>query len=803
VAGGVCLPVAPATCAIVVTIVATVAVLGPRRWAAVLALGATGVAWGSWTRAEALAAPPGDLLEGVVTIEGRLLRDAASTPAGVRLDVLVASRRVRLTVVGDLAVSQSKAWRRGDRVVAPARLRVPTLVRNPGSASPDWQRLTAAFDLIGSVKSAGLVDVTPGPWWERLGARLRDHVRESVTRHIGRWSPVSAAVVTAILIGDRAALDDGVQKRLQVAGTFHVIAISGGNIAMLTVGLLTIGGLLTRRYLPPIVATLVIVVMYGWIVGGDPAVDRAVLAAALYLGLRLVSLPPSPINLLLVVAAMTIAHEPLAVVDVGAWLSFGATAGLIVILPHLIRVSGGHPWSALVLATLAVEVVILPVTTQVFGRMTMAGVVLNLVAIPAMAVTQAAGMVVAILAVVSSPAASAAGAVAHVGTAVLIESARLVEFAPWLSWRVPSSPAVVAVAYYALIATVILWRGRRLVRHWAMGGAVVCAVVLASGAWVSAGRPGVGVLRVSFLDVGQGDATLVQFPNGRVLLVDAGGSPGARFDVGSRVVTPAVWALGERRIDWLLLTHGDIDHIGGAASVVEDLQPSEVWEGLPVEQMPALHALRADAADEGRVWRRVVAGHMFEVGGALVRVRHPQPPDWQRLRVRNDDSVVLEVQYGDVSVLLPGDAGVEFEAEPMPPGEWGRPAPMRVLKVAHHGSRSSTSAAFVARWRPQVAVVSAGAHNLFGHPAPDVVQRLEGVGAAVYRTDRDGAVLIETDGRVVRTSGVTGRREWLSVREGVTPSSPVARPLPSRPATRRESSPLGDRSRLPPPQTAR
>lgn len=796
VAAGVCVPVAPPTWAIVTTCLLTVATLSPRRWMVVLVLSAAGVAWGSWARSSALMTPPAEWLSDVRVVEGRLLRDATITPAGVRLDIEMGGLRGRVTVVGDLAVARAADWRRGDWVVAPMRLREPTLVRNPGSPSPEWQRLTAHVDVIGSVKSAWLVEVTPGPWWERAGAAVRDHVRRVVATHVGRWSPSSAAVVTAILIGDRAGLDDEVQRRLQVAGTFHVIAISGGNIAMLTAGLLIVGGLLTRRYLPPVVMTLLLVVTYGWIVGGDAAVDRAVLAAVVYLALRLVSLVPSPVNLVLVVAAIIVARDPLAVVDVGAWLSFGATLGLVVILPRLLRYTEGAQWLAIVVATVAVDLAILPITSQVFGRMTIAGAGLNLVAIPAMAVAQAAGLAITVVALISAPAATAIGWVAHGATMALLESSRVVELVPWIAWRVPPSPPVVVCVYYVLLAALLVWRGRRVVARVLAGGVVACAVVLASGGLVFLGRPETGRLRISVLDVGQGDATLVQFPNGRVMLVDAGGSPGARFDVGGRVVTPAVWALGDRRIDWLVLTHGDVDHIGGAPSVVEDLQPAEVWEGLPVEQMPALHQLRADVADQGRVWRRIQAGHVFEVGGAIVRVRHPQPPDWQRLRVRNDDSVVLEVQYGDVSVLLPGDAGVEFESQPMPPAEWGRPSPIHILKVAHHGSRSSTSPAFVARWRPHVAIVSAGAHNVFGHPAPEVVARLEAAGATVFRTDRDGAVTVETDGRVVSVTGVTGRGEQLAV-------LPAATPLPSRRAMRRESTLPDDRSRPPARQTVR
>jgi competence protein ComEC len=135
------------------------------------------------------------------------------------------------------------------------------------------------------------------------------------------------------------------------------------------------------------------------------------------------------------------------------------------------------------------------------------------------------------------------------------------------------------------------------------------------------------------------------------------------------------------------------------------------------------------------------------MGGVRVRVLHPEPPDWERQRVRNDDSVVLEIVYGDVAVLLPGDVGAGIERSIV---TRLTPARYRILKVGHHGSRTSTSRELLESWRPQMAIVSCGRGNLFGHPAPEVIQRLEAIGATVYRTDRDGQVSVETDGTHVK-----------------------------------------------------
>ena len=309
------------------------------------------------------------------------------------------------------------------------------------------------------------------------------------------------------------------------------------------------------------------------------------------------------------------------------------------------------------------------------------------------------------------------------------------------------APPVLVIYYGAL--TLLLWRGGT--RHARTVGLVLLA---AAAVWIVSapsrpaltGYPSAGWMRVSFLDVGQADATLVQAPGGWSLLVDAGGSVAARSDIGSRVVVPALWALGVRRLDVAVLTHGDPDHLGGMGAVLRDFAPREVWEGIPVPADNQLGAFHRAAGAAGARRRRVTAGDRFDMDGVSVAVAHPPLPDWERVQVRNDDSVVLDVRYGDVAVLLPGDIGREVEGRVVAALD---PVPLRIVKVPHHGSAGSSSPALVVATSPCVAVVSAGAANTFGHPAPEVVRRYRDAGALVLETGRDGAVTVETDGRQV------------------------------------------------------
>jgi competence protein ComEC len=496
----------------------------------------------------------------------------------------------------------------------------------------------------------------------------------------------------------------------------------------------------------------------------------------------------------------------LTAIDVGAWLSFGATCGIVVGARRFVAWAGGDRasserraqrsrveraaramWSlvlGLFASTLAAELVLAPVSAAIFSRVGVLGLVLNFVAIPAMAVVQFAGLLVLAIHGWWPSGAALAGRVVALAADALIGSAAAVDSAPWLVWRVPPTPVVLTIAYYAALAAACVQRGWSSRRQLCVGATALFLVLIITAPGIESAGPGGGRLRITVLDVGQGDATLVQFPDRHSLLIDAGGGVGAT-GFGARVVTPALWSLGTRRLDWLAITHPDVDHIGGAIDVQRDFAPREVWESVPVPTNPDLTALRLASHERSIAWRQILAGHRLEVGSVTIEALHPLAPEWERRRVRNDDSMVLRLQFGIVEVLLTGDAGAEFERRFA--GE--QLLPVRIVKVAHHGSRSSSSAEFVRTFKPQVAVVSAGRGNLFGHPAPDVLDRFERAGAAIFRTDLDGAIVIETDGASVDVMSMTGRR-WSLV-------SPVARRVPTQPMSPREPFGLHAPARLP------
>ena len=704
-----------------------------------------------------------------VLAEAVIEEDASAQREFVSLRVLVTSllidgRRVGargavgLTVSGDAAASLAHEWRAGRTIRAFTTFRRPARYLNEGV--PDHERALAldGTSLFASIKSGLLVEVLANgtPLQERAAA-LRAHVRRIVAHTVGAHDPLAAAIVTAVLIGDRTGLPDDVRERLQAAGTYHVIAISGGNIAIfagIVLTALACAGISGR--LAAAIACAVLLA-YSQVAVSGPSVWRATLMAVLYLGARMVDQRTPPWQATCAAAAAMVVMRPLDVRDAGFLLTFGATAALLEAV-RLVRsvpaVLPGLGWViAMGAASLAVEAALLPVSAQVFSRITCAGLLLNLLAVPAMAVLQIAGLLVVAcdgLDAIVTPAAW----IAYASATTLVESARLVDVAPWLARRVPPPGALLIASYYAALVGVLLARGTRF-RVVAATAWIVSLLSIVSGGLLPLRESPSAPLRLTMFDVGQGEAILLE-AGGRTLQIDAGGAPfgSGGFDIGARVLAPALWARGVRTLDTLLVTHGDPDHLGGALSLVSDFGIGRLWEGVEVRRHAPGDELRKAATSAGAVRELRRAGESFAWGGATIRVLHPPEPDWERPRVRNDDSVVIEVVVGDTALLLTGDVGADVERAILPQLT---PARTRVLKVAHHGSRTSTALELVEGWRPHVALISAGRGNTFGHPAPEVVDRLRAVGAEIFRTDEDGQITLETDGRGVAIRTFMGR----------------------------------------------
>jgi competence protein ComEC len=399
-----------------------------------------------------------------------------------------------------------------------------------------------------------------------------------------------------------------------------------------------------------------------------------------------------------------------------------------------------------VAASVAAQCALAPLLAGQFHRLAPASVLLNIAAVPLSSAVLLAGF--AVLGASPLGMGGPAGSVAWLAARLLRVSGDLGPAASWLDVRVPT-PSFAALALW-VAGLALLVRGRRG-RGLLLLAASHAALALAPLASAADGR-----LHLEVVDVGQGDGLVLRSPNGRAIVVDAGGSRDARFDPGERRMAPALWRAGVRGLDAILVSHAHPDHAGGVPFLARMFAAGFVLEGPAALEDGSWQ--RLDAALRAlRVPRRcVVRGARFDWDGVRLTVLGPEPPARPAERIRNEDSVVLDVAFGDVHLLLTGDVTGEAESALQAPQAL-------VVKVPHHGSRTSSSAALVAATAARIAIVSCGARNPFGHPSPEALDRWQRGGALVLRTDRDGSISVATDGRRVWVK-VSGEGEERRIR---------------------------------------
>ncbi len=588
-----------------------------------------------------------------------------------------------------------------------------------------------------NVRRVEAVRGTPG-----LIARSRNAAAE----RIGSLFAEHAPLVDALLTGRRGGLDAELRQQFAEAGLIHLLVISGFHVGLVAgwiVLLLSAGGLPRTWGLRA--GALIALGYAAWLGWPAPATRASALLVVAAIG-RWKQHRWRPDGALGLALIVVLALDPWAITRIGAWLSFVALAGVLWTTrwakrwwPEI------RPTALALVASVGATLTTAPIGALIFGQVAPIGIVLNLIAMPL------AALVVPALggAVLLAPILPAMAGALAASSSLLLEA--LIRLGRWGS-RLPGAGAPgeaslrAALPWFALLLVIHIATRRRTVPRESARRVlwVVALVALATVANPGHGlASGQGELTIAFLAVGQGDAAVVRTPHGRWIVIDAGPRD-EHYDAGKRVVMPFLKAHGAKAVELFVLSHGHRDHAGGVPSLLHAMKVGMVLDPAEPAAEESYHEFLRAVAEVGVPWRVGKSGERLSVDGVVFRVVHPTPGWPGEGRDLNEDSIVLEVRYGEFTALLAGDAGIAAESL-----YTGALTSVDLLKVGHHGSRTATGQALLQHTHPAVGVISLGVNN-YGHPAPETLARLAAAHVAVWRTDRDGTVTLTTDGRTFR-----------------------------------------------------
>lgn len=723
----------------------------------------------------------------------------------------------------------------GDRVVVRTTLDRTDNYRNPGVSTLTEYLDRSGFDASGLIRSPNSVirierDTRFRPL--RFLYRWRESIQSNIDKN---FSPETAGVLDAALLGNRYNLSKSASDRFREGGTFHVLVISGLHISFIGGLILLVTKRLTRRRLVQFICSSGLVWIYTLAVGAQSSVARAALMFTFVTLGSVVFRQASALNGLGAATLILLVKNPKDLFDPSLQLTLLSVFAIVAVAWPLLsnlrsiggwfprRISPYPPFCSRELKTfcealywrdskwrqemdrhvhhyrlfktpiatfleklhlqlllryvfeglvvsISVQIVLLPLLIVYFHRVTFASLVLNFVVSGLLAFLAFVASAALLLSTLSSTLAAPLFPLADGINWLMVHSVDPFSRLGLLSLRLPEYSGRATSIYFlyyvpliVLVSRLQRWRPLYdpITRRTTVDGFLICGQLMLILVVVvhpfSASRED-GVLRVDFLDVGQGDSALITMPDGTTLLVDGGGRPvfGSKDDlqrephgrsIGERVVSEYLWWRGLDSVDYVLATHADADHIDGLNDVVRNFSVRSAIMGRSPTDDPDYTRFLESLQTTSTPLQVIQSGEVLNFGSVTLTVMWPGTTSSGHVS-QNNDSVVLKLSYGDRSMLLTGDIEKETEAQLVLSGE----LKVDVVKVPHHGSRTSSTEGFVTATKPQLAIISVGQNSMFNHPHAEVVERWKKSGAEVLTTGVSGTITVTTDGRTIKVA---------------------------------------------------
>jgi len=636
----------------------------------------------------------------------------------------------------------------GREVVFNGRLTQPQSVRNPGGF--DYRKYLAQKGVGACIFAypyfieAG--EDRKGCYLVQTGLEIRIRIVNVINSSLPRQQ---AGLLNGMLIGYRKGLSEEVQEAFSNAGLTHIMAVSGANVAFLILPLSFLFRQLRIRKRVSNLLIMLFLAMFVFITGFEPSVLRAVLMAYVVLTAAILYEKPDVYASLAFSCIILLLANPCMLFHAGFQLSYMATLGIVMLQKNICklikrcRIPGKA--AEIMAVTLAAQLGTMPVTITHFNRMSLIAVIPNMLVAPMLEFITILGMLMAIFGQFSLFLSRMIGYLNNVFLSVILYITKWTSDIPFAVIRTITPPLLMIAAYYVIV-WYLLWykplkKIRLKLRHAAVVMSLAALFVLAAVI-----RP--AYLEIVFLDIGQGDSAFIRTYSGKTILIDGGGGSDPTVDsgIGEKVVIPFLLDSAVRRLDAVIATHPHSDHIQGLIDVLE-LIKTDMLIIPSMQDETGFRDLLLIAASKNIPVFRCAGGDTIRLDDMTeMRVLNPEHECDSDEESLNNASLVIKLCYEQTSFLFTGDLEAEAEEAIL---KKAQDLSADVIKIAHHGSSTSTGESFLRAVDPEVAIISVGSNN-FGHPSAEVLRRLEKYGTEYFRTDECGAVIVRSSGKDIR-----------------------------------------------------
>ena len=687
------------------------------------------------------------VLEDAPFIQGKSVRMTVGSDLTVRRQSRDSSERRFLVLASEKRYGGLvDTWDVGASVVVRGTLAEYPRPRNPGEF--DYGRYLALNGVDGILWLTDTLCATPSrsPW---RPAMWFGGQRAAFGRIFDRLhGPEQSGFLRGVLFGDRTEIASDLKEAFVNTGTIHILAVSGSNVAVIALALYMLLGLfrIPKRWI--VALTILGLLYYMMVTGASSSIVRATIMGCVFLIGQTLERKVDIYNSISVAAMVILLLSPSQLFDVGFQLSFAAVLSIVMLYPKLNLLIQRIPSRfeeikaidyvlKLLAVSLAAQLGTLPFTAYYFERISLVSLAANLVVVPVAGINLVLGCLTLGASAVSEWVAGTYAALNEILVSLLLGFVQAGASVPYAVVETAGfSMAGTAVFYCVLVGVFNL--GNRVIRKYVVTGLLLVGT---GSVWSALAGDAQGILRLTVLDVGQGDALLVEFPNKATMLIDAGPkAPG--FDSGEKIVVPFLKRHGVSLIDRLVISHPHSDHIGGMLFLLKHMNVGALLEADTMTASRLHGAVRAAVTNTNSL--KLIRAGMELSPDPSVRVYCLSPSEVVSDRNLNNRSVVLKIQYGLTSVMLPGDA--EKEEEEHVYSRFGSFLDSDILKAGHHGSATSSSLLFLDGITPNFAIISVGRRNKFGHPSRDVLKEMHGRNMRIFRTDAEGAIVFESDG---------------------------------------------------------